>query len=635
MGRITERLCSFWQAEEVPRWFGISVVVIYLASLAGVAHVGMRYADEDRGRTFRQAVETSHELLADRLGAVEGASEDPAARAATLQRILRRYAAVMSVSALRVVDGQRQVVASIDASEIGSASPLGSSGSLTPDRLEIVDLPAEMYGRSMRLLRSPLRSDYQATGLYLEGVSSVDAPAGAELAEHADTLVVVLCACGALLVIYRRLRRQMRGVARIARQLRQHGDRIEQELGALRIADSAGALARQWNQLIDTVESLQDELKRTRATSELSKVLSRSGGGALAEALNALPSGVLHVNDEGRIEYANAAGRRFFDLGSAGDAPALLAELHPGEAAAPLLEVVRRASQDDGTFEPKSEICEIGADQSSYRVRIFPLGKGAAGSGCMVIVDDVSQQVRAEKAREDFVSQVTHELRTPLTNIRAYAETLSSGMFDDPKVMTECYNVITKETRRLSRLIDDILSVSQMEVGSIQLQIGEVDLKTLLTDSVRDVRGLAEEKNIDLRLTLPAKLETLKADRDKLAVVINNLLGNALKYTRESGTVIVGCQLGPSEAIITVKDNGIGIAPADQQRVFEKFQRAHDPEVQNQTGSGVGLYTAREIVRGHGGDIDLISEKGSGSTFIVRLPHVASRAGTLSSASGN
>ncbi len=642
MGRLTERLRNFWQAEEVPRWFGISIVVVYLGGLAGVAHMGMSYAEEDRGRTYRAATETAFELLADRLGAVEENPSDPSVRTAALQRIVRRHAADLTVSSLRVVNGQRVVLASIDAGEIGSTSPLSAAGSLTPNRLEIVDLPAERYNGPMRALRAPIRRDYQPIGLFLEGVSPASPPRGAGLAEHADTLIVVLCACGALLVVYRRLRRQMRGVARIARQLRQHGDRIEQELGALRVADSAGALARQWNHLIDTVETLQDELKRTRATGELSKVLSRTGGGALAEAMNALPSGVLHVNEEGRVEYANAAGRRLFELGSDGDGEVTLGDVRPSEAAAPLFQIIRRSGLDGGTFEPCNEICEVGgadakegADRSSYRVRVFPLGKGNLGNGCLVIVEDVSQQVRAEKAREDFVSQVTHELRAPLTNIRAYAETLSSGMFDDPKVMTECYNVITKETRRLSRLIDDILSVSQMEVGSIQLQIGDVDLKTLLTESVRDVRGLAEEKNIDLRLTLPAKIETLHADRDKLAVVINNLLGNALKYTRESGAVIVGCQVGATEAMITVKDNGIGIDASDHQRVFEKFQRAHDPEVQNQTGSGVGLYTAREIVRRHGGDIDLISEKGAGSTFIVRLPHVASRAGSLSSVQGS
>jgi signal transduction histidine kinase len=248
----------------------------------------------------------------------------------------------------------------------------------------------------------------------------------------------------------------------------------------------------------------------------------------------------------------------------------------------------------------------------------------------VAVVRDVSQQIRADRAREEFVTQVTHELRTPLTNIRAYAETLSSGMFDDPNIITECYNVITKETRRLSRLIEDILSVSQLEVGSIELQLDHVDLKTLLADSVRDVRGLADDKNIDIQLALPPKLEAIRADRDKLAVVINNLLGNAIKYTPPGGNVMVGCQLTGSEVVLTFKDNGIGIDPSEHGRVFEKFQRSEDPDVQNETGTGIGLFTAREIVRGQGGNIELISEKGAGATFIVRLPHEETRAGALS-----
>jgi signal transduction histidine kinase len=208
-------------------------------------------------------------------------------------------------------------------------------------------------------------------------------------------------------------------------------------------------------------------------------------------------------------------------------------------------------------------------DVSSYRVWILPV-QGARHNGeCLVIIRDVSQQLRAEKAREEFVAQVTHEFRTPLTNIRAYTETLSSGMFEDKQTINECYNVINKETRRLSRLIEDILSISQLEVGSIELQLDNVDLRTLLTESVRDVRGLADEKNIDVQLVLPAKLETIRGDRDKLAVVVNNLLGNAIKYTNAGGNVVVGCQTNADSVVITVKDNGIGITPEDQPRVFE------------------------------------------------------------------
>ena len=131
-------------------------------------------------------------------------------------------------------------------------------------------------------------------------------------------------------------------------------------------------------------------------------------------------------------------------------------------------------------------------------------------------------------------------------------------------------------------------------------------------------------------LDLPETPVPVVADPDALTLVLSNLLGNAIKYTPPGGNVVVGCQVSADSVVITVKDNGIGISTEDQARVFEKFQRGTDPEVQNITGTGIGLFTAREIVRRHGGDIELISEKGAGSTFMARLPHRESRASALS-----
>jgi two-component system phosphate regulon sensor histidine kinase PhoR len=374
-------------------------------------------------------------------------------------------------------------------------------------------------------------------------------------------------------------------------------------------------------------------VQQSEADEELSQVLQRSGGGALAEALSAVPDGIVYVRDEGRFEYVNSAACRLFGW-SEQDAGQLA--LHDAKAegiGGRVLDLLREALRPDGSFEGRTETLDVDdestGDRSSYRVRILPLQQNRHHGECVVMIRDVSQQIRAERARDEFITHVTHELRTPLTNIRAYAETLSSGMFEDPAVITECYNVITKETRRLSRLVEDMLNVSQMEVGTIELQVGDVDLKTLLSDAVRDVRGLADEKNIDLKLVLPAKIEPIRADRDKLAVVANNLLANAIKYTPRDGNVVVGCQFTGDEVVLSFKDNGVGIDPADHARVFEKFQRANDPSVQEETGSGIGLYTAREIVHCHRGDIELISAKGQGSTFLVRLPRQESRAASL------
>jgi signal transduction histidine kinase len=326
----------------------------------------------------------------------------------------------------------------------------------------------------------------------------------------------------------------------------------------------------------------------------------------------------------------NTTARRLLGWGEDQVKEATIAEATAPGLGNDILETIRAALRPDGTVEPNSAVLEPEGTEGVYRVWVKPLQGSRHRGSCIVVVRDVSQQVRADRVREEFVTQVTHELRTPLSNIRAYAETLSSGMFDDPKVVTECYNVITKETRRLSRLVEDVLSVSQMEVGSIELQIDTVDLRGLLSDGVRDVRGLADDKNIDLQLVLPTKMEAIRGDRDKLAIVLNNVLGNAIKYTLANGSVVVGCQTASDQVSITVKDNGIGVDPADHARIFEKFQRAEDPDVQNETGSGIGLYTAREIVRRHGGDIELVSNKGEGSTFIIRLPHTGSRAQALS-----
>jgi two-component system phosphate regulon sensor histidine kinase PhoR len=483
---------------------------------------------------------------------------------------------------------------------------------------------------------------------FLEGVINI-APAaiGDPSYTGSSGLLIALLGTGTFFLLYRSLRRHLRGVCQISENLtahpaletagaRERAELLATELASLRIADSLGSVAGQWNRLIDLAEQLRCEAQRAAAASELRQVMERSGGGDLAAALHAVPDGILHIMDERRVAYANAATCRLLGIApedegleldalTAADTPGTGSPIaadngHFPPSRGPILDLLRAARMSNGNFAPRSETVHVEADGSSYRVRVLPMRDARRQGECVITIADVSQQVRADRAREDFVSQVTHELRTPLTNIRAYAETLSSGVFDDPRVITECYNVITKETRRLSRLIEDILSISQIEVGSIRLVHDDVDLRTLLTDAVRDVRGLAEEKKIDLQLVLPAKLEPLRADRDKLAVVINNLLGNALKYTPAGGAVHVGCKSTAEQVLVTVKDNGIGIPPAEQERVFEKFQRGSDPRVASEPGTGIGLTTAREIARRHGGDIELMSAPDEGSTFMVTLP---------------
>ncbi len=652
MGTVWGGFKKFWSAEEIPRWFGLSLVLIYLVALGSVAHFGITQA---RLEGASMAVQTANYAL--RQLAKDVAHEfqtdpgtNPNQSAALVRKQLLEFANATQSRSVRLIDERGAIIASTDETEVGMSSTSATSASaknsgrgqdsiqeseilrgLVPklERSAAVGLGAELQNgdKSFPLAATTSRP-------HLIEVVLPSSPRGLHsLANQASALTVILLGLAVLFLIYRRLRQHMKPVTQIAQRLQWRREKLVEDLASLRVTDTIDGVSTAWNELVELAQRLSESVERTQANSELSAVLKRSSGGALQEALHAIPDAMIHMTDEVRIDYLNAAAGHLLGWNINDKERPALPEAKSSGVGKRVLDEIRSALQGEGNYEARTILLEsengTGNDTGAYRLWLVPVLRPGRQGECVVIIRDVSQQVRAERAREEFIAQVTHELRTPLTNIRAYAETLSSGMFDDPKVISECYNVITKETRRLSRLIEDVLSVSQFEVGSLELKVDHVDLKALLTESVRDVRGLADEKSIDIQLVLPAKMDPIRADRDKLAVVINNLFGNAIKYTKEGGNIVVGCQFAADNVVVTVKDNGIGIDPTDHQRVFEKFQRGSDPDALAETGTGIGLYTAREIVRGHGGDIELISQKGQGSTFMVKLPHQPGRAGAV------
>ncbi|MFQ5489722.1 MAG: ATP-binding protein [Phycisphaerae bacterium] len=620
---------SFWSKEEIPRWIGLTLVGLYTLGLTVASWTAVREA--------RQAPLVTEMLTKRRAVRLLGAllQKLPDDGTYTERRWLREFSRDFDCPHLRIVGADGKVLASQRPDEVGKPTPIAPEmANQFPTEMAITSVQQRPDGRWQCLFRLPLRRDSGEPERFLEGAVATGGPEQPGLLSQAATLWVILAAVAALLLFYRRMRHHFRGVTQIAENLPADPIRLEQDLATLRVADSLGTTARSWNALIDVVEELQTKARRSVASDELCQALERSGAGELAGALNALPDGFIHLTEGWVVRYANSRAIRLMgwqDNFDGSQGRVLLDELDTSPLGQALLEVVRQTQSPEGFFQPANQMVDDDDGASTYRVRVLPLGLKRGGE-CIVVITDVSQQTRADRAREEFVSQVTHELRTPLTNIRAYAETLSSGVFDDPKVISDCYNVITKETRRLSRLIEDILSVSQMEAGSIQLIEDDVDVRELISDAVCDLRGLADDKNIDLQLNLPAKLGKIRADRDKLTVVLNNLLGNALKYTPSDGSVRVGCKTTESQLLITVQDSGIGIDPADQERIFEKFQRADDADVQAEPGTGIGLTTAREIARRHKGDIEVMSAKGEGSTFVVKLPMTGSPAGVAGSA---
>jgi signal transduction histidine kinase/DNA-binding response OmpR family regulator len=222
--------------------------------------------------------------------------------------------------------------------------------------------------------------------------------------------------------------------------------------------------------------------------------------------------------------------------------------------------------------------------------------------------------------KSEFLNTVSHELRTPLTSIKAFAEILLDNVGEDPETQTEFLEIINKESDRLTRLINNLLDLSRIEAGRMKWDREALDLHEVVSTAVTSLRGAAEKKGLNLEVDIEEELPTV-GDRDKLIQVVTNLLGNAIKFTSEGGTVkVVAGRKDLLTARIEIQDSGVGIEAQHHESIFEKFSQVDSSETRDIKGSGLGLPIARSITEHHDGRLFVESELGKGSNFIVELP---------------
>jgi signal transduction histidine kinase len=226
----------------------------------------------------------------------------------------------------------------------------------------------------------------------------------------------------------------------------------------------------------------------------------------------------------------------------------------------------------------------------------------------------------ADRLKTAFVSNMSYELRTPLTSIGGFAEMLASGYAGElAPTAREYVAAILDSVARLSLLIDNVLDLTQSDMGSLLLAEEEVDLAGLCEEAAAEHRAEAEAKRIDFAVELEPGAGAVTGDRTRLRQSLGNILKNAFAYTPEGGRVLLHADGGEAEAVLTVSDNGRGIAPAEQARVFDRFHRTAEAEGQ-EAALGLGLPLARQFIEAHGGTIELLSEPGEGTTVAIRLP---------------
>lgn len=239
--------------------------------------------------------------------------------------------------------------------------------------------------------------------------------------------------------------------------------------------------------------------------------------------------------------------------------------------------------------------------------------------GVLVVVHDVTQQVKNETMRKEFVANVSHELRTPITNIRSYAETLAENPDLPPDTTASFLGVILSESDRMTHIVQDLLTLSRFDSGHSELNLTTFPFAGLLEESCQAMRIEAQRRGHTLRLEGTDGLPAIRADRERISQVVMNVLSNAIKYTPDGGRIVLTAGCTTDRVWLEVADNGIGIPPEDRDRIFERFYRVDKARSRESGGTGLGLSIAQEIVRQHQGSLTLVDRPGPGTTLRLEL----------------
>lgn len=334
----------------------------------------------------------------------------------------------------------------------------------------------------------------------------------------------------------------------------------------------------------------------------------------LSAAFANMAEGVLMTGSDARVTALNPAMERIFSVKAS------------AAVSRPLLEVIPNAGLSDmcsrtlSGGKPVSEEMELSTPvRGVFSVNTSPIFEGAAVSGCLMVVHDITEVRRLEVKRRDFVANVSHELKTPLTAIRGYVETLMEGALDDREHAMEFLGVIHAQAKRLDNIVSDLLKLSSLESYSLEVRKEKVELKGLADSLIAGLASVFNAKGAAVSNRIPAGL-TVSADPEKLGQVFINLLDNAVKFSPEKAVVEVSAQELPGSVKISVKDGGIGIPQADLARVFERFYRVDKARSREMGGTGLGLSIVKHVVELHGGAAGADSSEGKGSTFWFTIP---------------
>jgi two-component system, OmpR family, phosphate regulon sensor histidine kinase PhoR len=411
------------------------------------------------------------------------------------------------------------------------------------------------------------------------------------------SFVILLVAGGASLLV-------SRSVADRVERLREFSRRVAEGDFRPLSGDGSG----------DALEALGAALNQTAARMDRTIRTLTEERNMSAAILGSMVEGVAVVNGSERLVFANQGFAEILGLDV------------PPKSGSALVEVVRQTELIEavrqvlaGHSRVEAEIVTGTLRQHFFAATVAAVRAGET-SGAVVVLHDITELRKLERVRRDFVANVSHEFKTPLTAIQGFSETLLAGAIDDPQNRERFLGIILEHSRRLARLTDDLLKLSQMDADRLEVEIRGVSVAELIDSCLQTAQHRAAEKELEVTADFPAGLPNIAGDRRRLAEVLQNLLDNAIQYTLAGGRIVVSAALRGTEVVFTVTDTGIGIPKVDQSRIFERFYRVDAARSREAGGTGLGLAIAKHLVEVHGGRIWVESEIGHGSKFHFSVP---------------
>ncbi|MFZ2417350.1 MAG: ATP-binding protein [Smithellaceae bacterium] len=534
---------------------------------------------------------------------------------------LLTYAELIDLSATKDISNQLRLIANISGARV---TLVDSSGKVFADsekdiaqlenhlnRPEIQEARLRGKGKSTRFSQSlgvemlyvavPIKNQGQVTGYVRLARPLHDVQNMIDTIYSSIFLTMIIVSVVSLIIalfISYKLAQPIRMMEQFTERLRQ-GE--PQGSILLQTSDETKTLADNINYLVDELHN-----KIRLANEEKTKLMT---------ALTSINEGVLILNNDEKIEFvspslANILAEQYGDVGGKTLMEAFRnVELH---------KAFQRFKQSRDTVA--SEITLGNIDPVIMRVSISEVHGYPGEEKDMIVFHDVTRLKKLERIRTDFVANVTHEIRTPLTAIIGYLETLQTGALENTEDAGRFIDIILKQAQRLNRLVEDLMTISKIELEEINFRFEDVILQDVIGSVLPLMEAKAEVKKIRIENQVQAQIPRVRGDRDRLCQVFVNLLDNALKFTPEGGRVTIDAEEKADGVVVSISDTGMGIPREEIQRLGERFYRVDKTRSRELGGTGLGLSIVKHLMLAHGGKMEIESQLGQGTKVILFFP---------------